>query len=51
MLLDNFSSQKDDLRVASARVLEQSLTPENCDYVVEKGFDCLEGIVKVNEMV
>ncbi|CAL8120493.1 unnamed protein product [Orchesella dallaii] len=47
LLINNFNSQKDDLRVASARVLEQSLTPENCDYVVEKGFECLDKIVKV----
>lgn len=47
LLLNNFSSQKDEVRVASARVLEQSLTPENCNYVVEKGIDCLDRIVKV----
>jgi len=48
LLIGNFSSRKSELRTASARLLEQSLTPENCNYVVEKGFDCLDKVVKVN---
>ncbi|CAG7823163.1 unnamed protein product [Allacma fusca] len=47
LLIDNFSSHKTDLRVASARLLEQSLTADNCNYVVQKGFDCLDKVVKV----
>jgi hypothetical protein len=48
LLIGNFNSQRKDLRVASARLLEQSLTPDNCNYVVEKGFDCLDKVVKVS---
>ena len=47
LLIDNISSQRKDLRVASARLLEQSLTADNCNYVVMKGFDCLDKVVKV----
>jgi hypothetical protein len=48
LLIGNFSSRETDLRIASARLLEQTLTPENCNYVVEKGFDCLDKVVKVS---
>jgi len=47
LLLSNFSSDRSDLKVASARLLEQSLTPDNCNYVVQKGLDSLDKVVKV----
>ncbi|XP_021955057.1 NAD(+) hydrolase sarm1 isoform X7 [Folsomia candida] len=47
LVISNFNSNQKDLRVASAKLLEASLTPDNCNYVVEKGFDCLDKVVKV----
>jgi hypothetical protein len=47
LVISNFNSNQKDLRVASAKLLEASLTPNNCDYVVEKGFDCLDKVVTV----
>jgi hypothetical protein len=47
LLIGNFKPKDRGLSVPCARLLEQILIPKNCNYIVEKGQEYLENVVKV----